>query len=197
MRRVVADTSPLFYLLSIDLIDLLPQLFGRLSIPDAVHNELNHPRAPLPVRDWAAVPPSWLGVVPVDTLDDLELVPLGDGERAAITLAQFLKADLILINERKGTAVALNKGFEVTGTLGVWAWRLAMGTLIWQTPSRGSSVQTSATARRLWMHSQSARSLKQKVSSAVKRMTPILRRYWIAAVTDDGLLTPPTVSTTG
>ena len=119
MRRVVADTSPLFYLLSIDLIDLLPQLFGRLSIPDAVHNELNHPRAPLPVRDWAAVPPSWLGVVPVDTLDDLELVPLGDGERAAITLAQFLKADLILIDERKGTAVALNKGFEVTGTLGV------------------------------------------------------------------------------
>jgi predicted nucleic acid-binding protein len=28
-------------------------------------------------------------------------------------------ADLILIDERKGTRVALNKGFEVTGTLGV------------------------------------------------------------------------------
>jgi predicted nucleic acid-binding protein len=30
-----------------------------------------------------------------------------------------MHADLILIDERKGTAVALGKGFDVTGTLGV------------------------------------------------------------------------------
>jgi hypothetical protein len=30
MRLVVADTSPVFYLLSIDQIDLLPQLFGKV-----------------------------------------------------------------------------------------------------------------------------------------------------------------------
>jgi len=39
--------------------------------------------------------------------------------RAAITLALTLRADLILIDERKGTNAALKKGFEVTGTLGV------------------------------------------------------------------------------
>jgi predicted nucleic acid-binding protein len=43
----------------------------------------------------------------------------GAGERAAITLALSLHADLILIDERKGTAVALGKGLDVTGTLGV------------------------------------------------------------------------------
>ncbi len=30
-----------------------------------------------------------------------------------------MHADLILIDERKGTSAALTKGFEVTGTLGI------------------------------------------------------------------------------
>ena len=55
----------------------------------------------------------------VSVADDAVLRPLGAGERAAITLALSLYADLILIDERKGTAVALGKGFDVTGTLGV------------------------------------------------------------------------------
>ena len=47
------------------------------------------------------------------------LRPLEAGERAAITLALSMHADLILIDERKGTLTGLNKGFEVTGTLGI------------------------------------------------------------------------------
>ena len=58
-------------------------------------------------------------VTEVSVADDAVLRPLGAGERAAITLALSLHADLILIDERKGTAVALGKGFEVTGTLGI------------------------------------------------------------------------------
>jgi predicted nucleic acid-binding protein len=46
MRLVVADTSPIYYLLSIDQIDLLPRLFGAVVVPDAVHKELCHPAAP-------------------------------------------------------------------------------------------------------------------------------------------------------
>jgi predicted nucleic acid-binding protein len=119
MRLVVADTSPIFYLLSIGHIDLLPRLFGTVFVPDAVHKELCHPAAPPVVRDWIAGLPSWVEVTKVDVIDDATLQPLGDGERAAITLALSLRADLILIDERKGTAVALGKGFDVTGTLGV------------------------------------------------------------------------------
>ena len=58
-------------------------------------------------------------VAQVEAIDDAALDPLGAGERAAITLALSLHADLILIDERKGSTVALGKGFEVTGTLGV------------------------------------------------------------------------------
>lgn len=119
MRLVVADTSPIFYLLSIGQIDLLPRLFGRAFVPDAVYKELCHPAAPPVVRDWVAGIPAWAEVTQVEANDDATLQPLGAGERAAITLALSLHADLILIDERKGTAVALGKGFEVTGTLGV------------------------------------------------------------------------------
>jgi len=121
MLLIVADTSPIFYLLAIEHIDLLPRLFGKVFIPDAVHKELCHPAAPAVVGEWIARLPVWVEVIPVEALDDAALRPLGAGERAAITLALSMHADLILIDERKGTKVALNKGFEVSGTLGVLA----------------------------------------------------------------------------
>lgn len=46
MRLVVADTSPLRYLLQIDQVDLLPQLIEKVFIPSVVCEELRHPSAP-------------------------------------------------------------------------------------------------------------------------------------------------------
>jgi|CZKS01.1.fsa_nt_gi predicted nucleic acid-binding protein len=88
MRLVVADTSPIFYLLSIDRIDILPKLFGKVFVPDAVHKELCHPAAPPVVRDWVAGLPAWAEVTQVEAIEDAALQRLGAGERAAITLAQ-------------------------------------------------------------------------------------------------------------
>jgi predicted nucleic acid-binding protein len=119
MRLVVADTSPIFYLLSIGQIDLLPLLFGRILVPDAVYKELCHSTAPDALREWTARCPTWLEVRPVGADDDAVFLPLGAGERAAIALAVAMRADLILIDERKGTNVALMNGLEVTGTLGI------------------------------------------------------------------------------
>lgn len=58
-------------------------------------------------------------MLPAADIDDPALDELDGGERSAIALGLSLKADLILIDDRKGAAVARNKGFEVTGTLGV------------------------------------------------------------------------------
>jgi hypothetical protein len=55
---VVADTSPRHYLVLIDEIDLLSVLFGQVLLPQAVHREMQHLRAPLKVRAWAAHPPN-------------------------------------------------------------------------------------------------------------------------------------------
>ena len=99
----------------------MPQLFGKIFIPDAVSKELYHPAAPTLVREWAARLPAWTEVMSVEPLDDAALLQLGAGEREAITIAISMRADLILIDERKGTRVALDKGFVVAGTLGVLA----------------------------------------------------------------------------
>ena len=44
---------------------------------------------------------------------------LDPGERAALALGLSLHATLILVDDRKAVAVAIQKGFEVTGTLGL------------------------------------------------------------------------------
>jgi predicted nucleic acid-binding protein len=104
MRLIVADTSPIFYLLSIGHIDLLSRLFGKVLLPGAVDQELCHPAAPSVAHN--RVPP-WAEVTLVKPIDDPVLQPSGAGEPAAITLALSPHADLILIYERKGTAVEL------------------------------------------------------------------------------------------
>ena len=69
MPLVVADTSPIFYLLSIGQIDLLPLIFARILVPDAVYRELSHPAAPEILRRWTAELPDWRASTAFD-LDD-------------------------------------------------------------------------------------------------------------------------------
>jgi hypothetical protein len=84
-----------------------------------VSQELQQAATPLQVRRQLKMPPSWLDIAPDAPIDDPGLMALDDGERAALTLGLALHADLILIDERKGTAAAMERGFESTGTLGV------------------------------------------------------------------------------
>ncbi len=48
---VVADTSPVNYLILIQEIDILPKMYGSVVIPGAVRDELLRPSAPQLVRD--------------------------------------------------------------------------------------------------------------------------------------------------
>lgn len=59
---VISNTSPLCYLVLIDLVEILPQLFGAVVIPEAVWQELSDERSPEAVRRWIAQPPAWLQV---------------------------------------------------------------------------------------------------------------------------------------
>jgi predicted nucleic acid-binding protein len=120
MRLVVADTGPLNYLILIEQIDLLPALFEKVFVPRAVRDELRHRDAPEIVRRWTAEPPPWVEIVAFDASnDDPTLSRLDDGERAAIQLAVRIGAELVLIDDRDGAAVARSMGFAVTGTLGI------------------------------------------------------------------------------
>jgi predicted nucleic acid-binding protein len=115
---VVADTGPIHYLVEIGHVGILPQLFQQIFIPSLVYDELRHPFAPASVRAWVDTSPKWLHILPVTPSDDPALERLDDGEKSALRLGMTLGADLILIDDRKGAAVALQKGFQITGTLG-------------------------------------------------------------------------------
>src|SRR5882724_7805745 len=100
---VVADSSPLNYLLLIDVIQILPELFGQIFIPEAVYRELQRAATPPKVADWMSRPPSWLRVEKASPLCDEELEKLGAGEREAITIVLALQSDsLLLIDEGRG-----------------------------------------------------------------------------------------------
>jgi predicted nucleic acid-binding protein len=121
MMAVVADTSPLNYLVLIEAVDILPQLYERICVPEAVIAELRSSDAPLPVQQWAAVLPAWVEVRAVagEFLADPRWQSLHAGEQAALSLAVLLKADLVLMDERTGVGLARKNGFRVTGTLGI------------------------------------------------------------------------------
>jgi predicted nucleic acid-binding protein len=121
VRLIVADTSPVNYLLLIGKIELLPQLFEKLFMPAEVRDELMDVEAPPLVRQWIIAPPAWLEIRSVVSSDtrDTALQDLDEGEKAAITLAISLGADLVLMDERRGSAIARSKGLAVTGTIGV------------------------------------------------------------------------------
>lgn len=120
---VVSDTSPITNLAAIAQLDLLQQLYTSLIIPTAVYNEM--------VEVDKVVP----GAVEVQTLSWIKTQAVADaqrvtdlqtsqenidlGEAEAIILAVELKADLLLMDERRGRALATSYGLSVTGLLGV------------------------------------------------------------------------------
>lgn len=52
MKVVVADTSPINYLVLIDAIHTLKDLYSRIVIPQDVFQELTSPGAPIVVGNW-------------------------------------------------------------------------------------------------------------------------------------------------
>jgi hypothetical protein len=75
---VVSDTTPLNYLILLDIAHVLPALFGRVYAPSAVIRELAHPRSPELVRRWTDSLPAWLTIQEPTCIDlSLRLGPGG------------------------------------------------------------------------------------------------------------------------
>ena len=117
--HAVSNTSPVNYLILIDEIGILPQLYGQVLVPQAVVNELGHVESPSIVKNWAAQPPAWVKVGIPTSKPDTTLADLGAGERDAILLAQEVDGSFLIIDERAGTREAANRGLLITSTLGV------------------------------------------------------------------------------
>lgn len=127
MSVVVSDTSPLHYLILCDAETALPRLFRQIVIPPTVFRELQQPNTPSPVRDWAMSLPAWAIVRTPKTLSlTLDVDP---GELEAICLAQEIKADAVLMDDRAGRSAAVHCGVAVIGTVGLLEQAAARGLL--------------------------------------------------------------------
>ena len=117
MTLVVADSGPLRYLVAIDAVQVLPQLYARVAIPPAVVAELRHPSAPVVVQNWAQSLPTWATVLKPTAPHRPDAFDPGESE--ALALALELRADLILLDEREGRREAVALGLTLSGTVGV------------------------------------------------------------------------------
>ena len=125
MSVVVSHTSPLHYLILCGAETILPRLFSQVVIPSTVFRELQQPNTPPPVREWAASLPKWVAVQSPKTVN-LKL-EVDAGELEAICLAQEIKADAILMDDRAGRNAAIHCGLAVVGTIGVLEQASARG----------------------------------------------------------------------
>ncbi|MGD2184293.1 DUF3368 domain-containing protein [Lusitaniella coriacea] len=116
---IVSNTSPINYLILIGHINLLPELFQQIIIPQEVYNELSDGGTPPLVQTWITTPPNWLKIQQVARTSDAIVDLLDPGERAAILLAQELNADLLLLDDMKARLTAIDRGLAITGILGI------------------------------------------------------------------------------
>jgi predicted nucleic acid-binding protein len=124
---VVADTTPLNYLVLIEKDWILASLFGEILIPTAVWLELQDPRTPEAVDLWARTPPPWLRIATVHQVDPS--LTLGAGENEAISLALEQHVKVVLMDERKGRTAAHMRGLLPIGTLNLIDFADAEGLL--------------------------------------------------------------------
>jgi len=133
MQSIVADTTPLNYLVLIQATDILLNLYRKAFIPPAVRAELAHANTPAILRAWISLPPEWLEVVSLKQPIDSTLAHLDAGEREAISLASELQAILLLMDERDGVTIARQRGLKVVGTLAALDLAAARGLVDLQT----------------------------------------------------------------
>ncbi len=75
--------------------------------------------APAELKDWLATPPNWLEILTPPETNYAQLQRLQPGEQAAIVLAQFLQADLLILDDLDARRTAQNLGLNIIGMLGV------------------------------------------------------------------------------
>src|SRR5882762_3302859 len=126
----VSNTTPLRYLIAIEQEHLLGQLFEKIMVPAAVHDELTEARTPEKVRRCVLSLPAWYEVQKAPENQTTAFpITLHRGESEAILLAETLRPDVILIDEQIGRSIALNRNLPVSGTWELWSGPTRLGSL--------------------------------------------------------------------
>ncbi|CAA6811217.1 MAG: Unknown protein [uncultured Sulfurovum sp.] len=93
---IIGDSSALVALATMDRLDLLEKIFGRLYVPQAVYDEvsISYKAQSIKLKEFLA------NKVEVVNLD-ISKMGLGQGELEAIALYKNKEADFLLIDDRR------------------------------------------------------------------------------------------------
>jgi hypothetical protein len=117
---VVSNTSPISNLAKVGQLSLISQLYGRILIPCAVHEELCDCRAGETIIT-AVRSATWVEIQSVQNqrlVNELK-TRVNVGEAEAIALAVEVKAACLIIDERLGRQAARDFRLKITGILGI------------------------------------------------------------------------------
>ncbi len=113
---VVADTGPIFSLAVIDKLELLNSLFEKIYIPEAVWKEVTQNES---VPFYNIITAFFYNKVEkIHGFNDLTFV-MDHGESESVILYKEIKADYLLIDDKKARSLAENFGINCIGTLGL------------------------------------------------------------------------------
>ena len=117
--KVVADSSFLIALATIDAFPLLSRIFSEIGIPEAVYDEMVTRGAGLPGAEEVAGA-EWIKRISVEDNDKVKayrVERLGAGESETLALAEEQKADLVLVDDERAWEVARRKGIACLRSL--------------------------------------------------------------------------------
>jgi predicted nucleic acid-binding protein len=144
---VVCDTSPIVALVVCGKLDLLDLLFSEVCIPKSVYDELTVSGKPgaVEIREWVI---GKVRGVQDTKLDQVLSLGLDLGEAEALALYWEKAADYLLIDEKRGRAIAVMNGVNAIGTLGILLLARSKGMLPLIKPSldllKNSSIRISS-----------------------------------------------------
>ena len=116
----MSNASPLINLARIGQLDLLPQLYGELTVPEAVWHEVVVEGSGQPGAEKIGSA-SWVQVKSVSNRQLVQALrqELDAGEAEAIALALEVGADFLLMDEHLGRDTAQHMGVRSVGLIGV------------------------------------------------------------------------------
>lgn len=120
MRRVIVNSTPLIALCNAGLLKLLKEIYGTITIPRAVFDEVTAKQdsACTQIKDNL----DWITVEEIKDIADRKMykAKLHAGEVDVMILAQSdPTADLVIIDDNAAKKTAKYLGLTLTGTLGV------------------------------------------------------------------------------
>ena len=120
MRKVVVNTTPLIALSHVGQLDILKKLYGKVTIPEAVYNELSV-KAESVCKKAVDSSLDWIRVDKIKNqmAKTMYKTQLHDGEVEVMILAKEVAADVVIIDDANAKKHAKYLGLPVTGTLGV------------------------------------------------------------------------------